>query len=58
MYLEDLKEKLANSLGVSAADFVYPPQANMGDLSLPLFDLAKKLAVNPTELAVKIVKLF
>jgi len=55
MYLEELKEKLANSLGVTATDFVYPPQANMGDLSLPLFNLAKKLTANPVELAVKLV---
>lgn len=54
MYLEQLKEKLANSLGVNIADFVYPPQASMGDLSLPLFNLAKNLAVSPVELAIKL----
>ncbi len=51
MYLEDLKNKLAKKCQVLASDFIYPPQENLGDLSLALFNLAKKMNANPVDLA-------
>ncbi len=51
MYLLLIKEKLADILGVSSSDFVYPPQAELGDLSLPIFNLAKSRSKNPAALA-------
>ncbi|MGE5425654.1 MAG: arginine--tRNA ligase [Bacillota bacterium] len=52
MYLYETKEKLASLIEASPLDFVYPPQVDMGDLSLPLFRLAKEKGVNPANLAV------
>lgn len=61
-FLEKIKNSLADELNlilgdklVSSADFVYPPNAEMGDLSLPCFALAKKLEKNPMELARELV---
>lgn len=51
MYLEEIKNRLSAILGVKTLDFVYPPQTEMGDLSLPLFNLAKSRSVNPVQLA-------
>ena len=51
MYLSDLKEKIASFLGVDPLDFVYPPLPELGDLSLPLFNLAKSQGKNPALLA-------
>lgn len=51
MYLSDLKEKIASFLGVNPLDFVYPPLPELGDLSLPLFNLAKSQGKNPALLA-------
>jgi len=51
MYLEEIKNKLGEILGVAALDFVYPPQIEMGELSLPLFVLAKSRGLNPVNLA-------
>jgi arginyl-tRNA synthetase len=51
MYLQDLKEKLASKCGVLTTDFVYPPQSDLGDLSLPTFSLSKKLNSSPVEIA-------
>lgn len=56
MYLEEIKNKLSKILGVSALDFVYPPQTEMGELSLPLFNLAKNSKVNPVQLAKDLAK--
>ena len=38
-------------LEVAPTDFAYPPSADLGDLSLPLFAVAKTRGVNPVELA-------
>lgn len=51
MYLFELKEKIASFLGVDPLDFVYPPLPELGDLSLPLFNLAKSQGKNPALLA-------
>ena len=51
MYFEDLKNKLAKKFQILSSDFIYPPQENLGDLSLALFNLAKKMKVNPVDLA-------
>lgn len=51
MYLQNIKEKLASKCGVLASDFVYPPQSELGDLSLPTFSLSKKLNSSPVEIA-------
>ena len=41
---------------VAPENLIYPPQENMGDLSLPCFALAKKLGKNPAEIAEFLVK--
>ena len=41
---------------VEPENLVYPPQENMGDLSLPCFVLAKHLKKNPAEIAEFLVK--
>ncbi|MDP3836710.1 MAG: arginine--tRNA ligase [bacterium] len=51
MYLQEIKEQLASMLEVVPTDFVYPPAADLGDLSLPLFALAKTRGLSPVELA-------
>lgn len=51
MYLDEVKNQLSKILGVSALDFVYPPQTEMGELSLPLFNLAKSRGLSPVQLA-------
>ncbi len=48
-----LKEEL-----VFIDDFVYPPNPEMGDLSLPCFALAKKMKKSPTEIAGMIMSEF
>src|SRR3989339_1633352 len=45
-----INEKLGREI-VRASDLVYPPDAAMGDLSLPCFVLAKELKKNPAEVA-------
>jgi len=50
----DLAKKVNKAAGeavVFAADFVYPPNAEMGDLSLACFGLAKKRGENPADTA-------
>ena len=41
---------------VDISDFSYPPNEEMGDLSLPCFKLAKELGKNPAELSRVLVK--
>lgn len=55
MYLDDLKNNLAVLLGVSPLDFVYPPQPEMGDICLPLFNLAKSRGQNLAACAQELV---
>lgn len=56
MFLFNLKEQLASLLAVNPDDFSYPVQAELGDLSLPLFSLAKNTGQNPVVLAQEKVK--
>ncbi|MFH0840840.1 MAG: arginine--tRNA ligase [bacterium] len=54
----ELAEKINNILGNPVArpeDFVYPPNKEMGDLSLPCFNISKKLDLQPNEVARKII---
>ncbi len=46
-----LKKKI-----VQASDLVYPPDARMGDLSLPCFEAARQSGKNPNEIAEFLVK--
>lgn len=63
MYLlEKIKKDLAAEINqalkiktVKATDLVYPPDAKMGDLSLPCFTIAKELKKSPAEVASIIV---
>ncbi|MDD4412796.1 MAG: arginine--tRNA ligase [Patescibacteria group bacterium] len=57
-FLASLRQSVAKSINiyleaeyVDPADFVYPPDNNKGDLTLPLFSLSAKLEKNPVELA-------
>lgn len=53
---EQLAKILTKAIGVEikASDFAVPPSEALGDLSLPCFELAKKLKKNPKELAEEI----
>ena len=60
--LDKLKKEIAEiinqSLGsdiVQASDLAYPPNQQMGDLSLPCFVIAKQSGQNPAEVAEKLV---
>lgn len=50
-YLDKIKNKLASALGITAADLVYPPNTELGDLSWPMFEAAKLAGVSPVLLA-------
>lgn len=50
-YLDKIKSELSAELGTTAADLVYTPQSELGDLSWPLFEEAKKIGINPVLLA-------
>lgn len=49
--LEQIKKIIAQTLEMEIRDFIYPPQADLGDLSLPCFVLAKNLKRNPVLVA-------
>lgn len=51
LYLDEVKKELSEVLGCLPKDFVYPPNLELGDLSIPMFDLAKTKGVSPVELA-------
>lgn len=51
MILEELKSQIASALKVSRAEFSYPPRAEMGDLSLACFGLAKEKKMSPDQVA-------
>lgn len=42
---------MAKKASINAGDLVFPPDAKMGDISLPCFGLAKELGRNPAEVA-------
>lgn len=61
-FLEKIKKDLAAELNevlgsdlVNISDFAYPPNPEMGHLSLPCFALAKEQGKNPAELAQDLV---
>jgi len=56
--LETIKNRIAEKINLSlggdlvlAVDFVCPPNAEMGDLSLACFALVKKVKNNPAKMA-------
>jgi len=49
-----IKEQIIKAAGENL-EFTYPPTPDLGDLSLPLFALAKKTGQNPQELATKLI---
>ncbi|MCX6795979.1 MAG: arginine--tRNA ligase [Candidatus Falkowbacteria bacterium] len=60
--LERIKKEIANEINralkkkvVKASDLTYPPDAKMGDLSLPCFAIAKELKKSTAEVASLIV---
>jgi arginyl-tRNA synthetase len=59
-YKTDIAGFINKTLGVDiveASSFSYPPSADMGDISLPCFVIAKNLGQNPAEMAEKLVAL-
>ena len=61
--MEKIKQKILDVLNkkygkeiLEISDFSYPPNEEMGDLSLPCFKLAKELGKNPAELSQDLVK--
>ncbi len=54
MILDHIKEKIAKNLDIEQNIFVYPPSNDLGDLSLPLFSLAKKSKEDLKILSLKI----
>lgn len=53
-FLADLKQTIATELGLAKAVFSYPPNTNLGDLSLACFESAAKEKKNPVVLAEEI----
>ena len=56
--LNKTKQQIADNINgileqelITASKIVYPPQKEMGDLSLPCFELAQTLQKNPTDIA-------
>ena len=58
VYLDEIKKELSEILGCSPKSFVYPPNSEMGDLSLLMFSKAKENGLNPVELAKTIAASF
>ncbi len=56
MMLEEIKTKIVSALKISQADFSFPLQTNLGDLSLSCFSLAKELGLNPGQAAQELAK--
>ncbi len=54
MILNLIKEKIAKTLDIKESLFVYPPNNELGDISLPLFSLSKERGESPSSLALKI----
>ena len=49
--LDNLKQQISRELKLDGASFSYPPQSNLGDLSLACFDFAQKQKKSPAEIA-------
>lgn len=54
-FLESLQNKIKNDLGLESAVFSYPPNSDLGDLSLACFEIAKTNKQNPAETAASLV---
>lgn len=54
MILNLIKEKIAKTFNIEESLFVYPPNNELGDISLPLFSLSKEKGESPNSLALKI----
>src|SRR3989344_4950837 len=46
-----INKALGGKVKVHESDLILPPDAKMGDLSFPLFNLAKEVRANPAQLA-------
>jgi len=57
-YLIDIKKQLSETLECDPKSFVYPPSAELGDLSLPMFELAKTKKISPAILAKELAEKF
>ncbi len=51
--IEQIQKNFPN-LKVTESDFVFPPNPNLGDLSLPCFNLVKQFKKSPVEVAAEI----
>ena len=49
--LENLKQQITKELKLKEANFSYPPNSTLGDLSLACFEIAKEQKINPAEAA-------
>lgn len=49
--LTSVKNKITRELKLKKASFSYPPNSDLGDLSLACFELAKENKKNPAALA-------
>lgn len=50
-HLEEIKNKLGNIFNCESGSFICPPSSELGDLSLPMFELAKSKKMSPAILA-------
>lgn len=50
-HLEEIKNKLGAILNCEPRSFIYPPSGELGDLSLPMFELAQSKKISPAILA-------
>ncbi|PKM91563.1 arginine--tRNA ligase [Candidatus Falkowbacteria bacterium HGW-Falkowbacteria-1] len=51
MILKEIKQLIGKKLKINIDIFAYPPNSEMGDISLPLFSLSKERKINVQELA-------
>lgn len=49
--IENLKQQITKELKLKEANFSYPPNSSLGDLSLACFEIAKEQKINPAEAA-------
>lgn len=50
MIIDEFKKKLAQALDIDINDIIYPPNNDWGDLSWPIFKVAKEKKVSPDKL--------
>jgi len=51
-FLDRIKEKIVHDLELEAENFSYPPQSELGDISLACFEISKKRGENPNDTAI------